>query len=197
MLIRYSPAPASPLSATLASPNISSSVPLAPRLEYAIKTLDAVITTVSERTQQQRASNMSAVAMISSFDELDRSQISDIKLEYRLLFSLQVLLHVRERTQRISHISGIPEILLAAIPMIRTTSAQLFDVLPDCSGSLSEISMHLGSVVLDSAFLATTKFDLNESRSEISALHDQVKLIVNSKLNKQYPNLDSFGLDNV
>ena len=193
MLIKYSTVPPPPLTFH----SISSSVTLAPRLEYAIKTLDTVITNIAERTQQQKISNMSTVTLTTKFDELDRSQVDDIKLEYRLLFSLQVLLHVKERAQKISHISGIPGILLATIPMIRTTSAQLFDILPDCSSSLSEVSVHLGSVVLDSAFLTTAKFDFGESKSEMSALHDKVKLIVNSKLNKQYPNLGSFRLDNV
>ncbi len=195
MLIKYSTvSPPSPL----AVPDISSSVTLAPRLEYAINTLDTVIETITDRAQQQKISNMSAtVAMTANFDELDKSQIDALKLEYRLLFSLQVLLHVKESTQKISHISVIPEILLLTIPMIRTTSARLFDVLPHCSSRLSEISMHLGSVVLDSAFLTTAKFDFSQSNSEMSALHDKVKLIVNSKLNKQYPNLDSFKLDNV
>lgn len=195
MLIKYGTVSAPP--SPLAIPNISSSVTLAPRLEYAINTLDAVIETITDRAQQQKISNMSTVTMTANFDELDKSQIDSMKLEYRLLFSLQVLLHVKERTQKISHISVIPEILLLTIPMIRTTSARLFDVLPDCSSRLSEISMHLGSVVLDSAFLTTAKFDFSQSNSEMSALHDKVKLIVNSKLNKQYPNLDSFKLDNV
>ena len=192
MLIKYDN-----LSSSLPIPDISSSVTLAPRLGYAINLLDTVITTLTDRQQQQKTSNVSAtLAVPVNFDKLDRTQIDALRLEYRLLFSLEVLLHVKERTRKISHVSGIPEILLLTIPLIRTTSAQLFDVLPDCSSRLSEVSVHLGSIVLDSAFLTTAKFDFSQSNSELSALHDEVKLIVSSKLSKQYPNLDFFKLNN-
>jgi hypothetical protein len=80
--------------------------------------------------------------------------------------------------------------------MIRTVSAQLFDIIPHCSQKLSEISVHLGSIVLDSAALTTARFDFSQSNSESSTLLNEVKLIVGSKLSKQYPNLDFFKLCN-
>lgn len=183
-------------STSLSTPDISSSVTLAPRLEYAINLLDTVIAAISDRLEQQKISNM-AITVSADFDQLEKTQVDALKLEYLLIFSSEILSHVKERTQKISHVSVIPETLLLTIPMIRTTSAQLFDVVPDCSKKLSEISMHLGSIVLDSAFLTMAKFDFSQSNSELYALHDKVKLIVSSKLNKQYPNLDFFKFNTV
>jgi len=54
----------------------------------------------------------------------------------------------------------------------------------------------LGSIVLDSAALTTARFDFSQSNTESSALLNEVKLMVGSKLSKQYPNLDFFKLCN-
>ena len=98
--------------------------------------------------------------------------------------------------KRISNVNSIPEVLPPSIPMIRTVSAQLFDVLPNCSQKLSEISVHLGSIVLDSAALTTARFDFSQSNTESSTILNEVKLMVGSKLSKQYPNLDFLKLCN-
>jgi hypothetical protein len=87
-------------------------------------------------------------------------------------------------------------VLPSSIPLIRTISAQLFDILPNCSQKLSELSVHLGSIVLDSAALTTARFDFIQSNQESAILLDKVKLMVDSKLSKQYPNLDFFKLCN-
>jgi hypothetical protein len=76
--------------------------------------------------------------------------------------------------------------------MIRTISAQLFDVDIHCSQKLSEISVHLGSIVLDSATLTKARFDFSQSNEESLTLLNEVKLMVDSKISKQYPNLDFF-----
>ena len=97
---------------------------------------------------------------------------------------------------KISNISSIPEVLPSTIPMIRTVSAQLFGIISNCSQKLSEISVHLGSIVIDSAALTTARFDFSQSNVESTELLNKVKLMANCKLNKQYPNLDFSKLCN-
>jgi hypothetical protein len=76
--------------------------------------------------------------------------------------------------------------------MMRTISAQLVDILPQSSKHLSELSVHLGSIILDSATLTTARFDFSHSNIESSLMLDEVKLMIDSKINKQYPLLDFF-----
>ena len=173
--------------------NISYSVTLVPRLEYSVNLLDDVIEILNNKQNELRKSN---VDLILDFDEYDKIHVNALKLEHLVNFSLEVLLHVKKNMVQISNVSSIPELLPSSIPMIRTVSAQLFGVIPKCSRKLSEISVHLGSIVLDSAALTTAKFDFSQSNAESSMLLDEVKLIVNSKLNKWYPNLDFFKLCN-
>jgi hypothetical protein len=87
-------------------------------------------------------------------------------------------------------VTSITEILPSSIHVIRIVSAQLFEILPHCSQKLSELSVHLGSILLDSASLTKAKFDFGNSNDESSIFLDEVKLIVDSKISKQYPNLD-------
>ena len=109
-----------------------------------------------------------------------------------MAFSLEILFQIKKRTGRISDVNSILEVLPTTIPLIRTVSAQLFDIIPNCSRKLSELSVHLGSIVLDSAVLTKARFDFTQSNEESSSLLDKVKLIVDSKISKQYPNLDFF-----
>ncbi len=62
--------------------------------------------------------------------------------------------------------------------------------MPFSSQKLSELSVHLGSIVLDSAALTKARFDFSTSSHDSAKMIDKVNLIVDSKLSKQYPYLD-------
>ncbi len=173
--------------------NISHSVTLVPRLEYSVNLLDEIIDTLKEKQSKLKETNKE---LVHDFDESDKTMMDSLKLEHLVTYSLEILLHVKKNMKHISNVGSIPEILPPSIPMIRTVSAQLFDIIPSCSQKLSEISVHLGSIVLDSAALTTARFDFSQSNGKSSTSLNEVKLMVGSKLNKQYPNLDFFKLCN-
>jgi hypothetical protein len=169
--------------------NISHSVTLVPRLKYSVNLLNDTIDVLDCKRNDMKNVNKD---MIFDFDESNELQVNALKMEYVVVFSLETLLYVKRSMGKISNVSSIPEILPSSIPVIRTISAKLFDIIPKCSQKLSELSVHLGSIVLDSAALTTARFDFSLSNTESSILLNEVKLMVNSKLSKQYPNLDFF-----
>jgi len=173
--------------------NISHSVTLVPRLEYSVNLLNDVIEILDDKQNELKESNKN---LVFDFDESDKIQTDALKLEYLVVFSLKTLLQIKENMMRISNVGSIPKVLPSSIPMIRMISAQLFDIIPKCSQKLSEISVHLGSIVLDSAALTTARFDFSQSNTESSTILDKVKLMVDSKFSKQYPNLDFSKLCN-
>ncbi len=173
--------------------NISHSVTLVPRLEYSVNLLYDIIEILKEKRHDLKKSNRSLVA---DFDDTDNTHLKAIELELIIAFSLETLSQIKKRIGRISDVNSIPEVLPAAIPMIRTVSAQLFDIVPNCSQKLSELSVNLGSIVLDSAVLTKARFDFSQSNEESSTLLNEVKLMVDSKISKQYPNLDFFKVCN-
>jgi len=178
---------------SLPSENISHSVTLVPRLEYSLNLLGEIIDILETKRNDIKKSNND---LMYDFDEDDESHRKAIKLEQKMLFSLDILLQIQKITTSISGVYSIPEVLPSSIPIIRTISAQLFEILPNCSQKLSELSVHLGSIVLDSAALTLASFDFIQSNKESALLLDEVKLMADCKISKQYPNLDFFRLCN-
>jgi len=179
---------------TVESENASHSVTLVPRLEYSINLLDNIIDTLQEKRIELKLVNEYLVA---DFNSEEPSHVKDVELEHLVVFSLEILVKIKNQIGSISGINSIPEILPSSIPMIRTISAKLFSLFPICSQKLSELSVHLGSIVLDSAALTKARFDFSKSNHISSRLLDEVKLMADSKLNKQYPLVDFFKLLNV
>ena len=179
MLVKYS--------IPLRQETISHSVTLVPRLEYSLNLLNNIIEILEEKRNEIKESNK---LLLLDFDEYNKTHLSAIKLEQIMVCSLDIILHIKHRAEYISGIGNIPEVLPVSIHMIRTVSAQLFDIVPLCSHKLSELSVHLGSIVLDSAVLTNARFDFSQSNKESSIILDEVKLMADSKLSKQYPNVD-------
>lgn len=185
MLVKYS--------IPLEQGTISHSVTLVPRLEYSFNLLNGVIEILEEKRNELKESNK---FLILDFNEYDKLHLNAIRLEQIMIRSLDILLHIKQKTGCITGIHSIPEVLPVSIPMIRTVSAQLFGIIPHCSQKLSELSVHLGSIVLDSAVLTKARFDFSQSNEESASILDEVKLMADSKLSKQYPNLDFSKLCN-
>ncbi|KAF6244559.1 hypothetical protein C6989_07805 [Nitrosopumilus sp. b2] len=173
--------------------NISHSVTLTPRLEYSTLLLDEIVDVISQKRNNLKQSNKD---LIFDFDETDKTHLQSIELERIMAFSLEVLTLAKKKTKSITNVQSIPQVLPSSIPLIRTISAQLYELIPDCSQKLSKLSVHLGSIVLDSAALTHASFDFSQSNIESSTLLDEVKLMVDSKISKQYPNVDFFKLSN-
>ena len=178
---------------TIESENAFHSVTLVPRLNYSVNLLDDIIEILQEKRIELK--NLHHY-LVTDFDMDNKSHLKNIKLEHLVVYSLEILLKIKNQIGSISGINSIPEILPSSIPMIRTISAKLFVFFPICSQKLSELSVHLGSIVLDSAALTKARFDFSKSNYACTILLDEVKLMADSKLNKQYPLVDFCKLSN-
>ncbi len=161
-------------------------VTIVPRLEYSNNLLDSIVNVLQKKRSELQKLNLILL------DLNDDACVKALNLERTIAFSLEILFQIKKRLNSISGITSIPELLPLTIPMLRTASAQLFNLLPTCSQKLCELSVHLGSIVLDSAILSRARFDFSQSNEESSLVLDEVKLIVDSKISKQYPNVDFF-----
>ena len=179
---------------TIDASNASHSVTLVPRLDYSVNLLENIIGALQEKRIELKNANQ---YLVVDFDKDDQSHIKNIELEHLVVYSLEILIKIKNQIGSISGINSIPEILPSSIPMIRIISAKLFVVFPIYSQKLSELSVHLGSIVLDSAALTMARFDFSKSNHISAKLLDEVKLMAESKLSKQYPLVDFFKLFNV
>ena len=179
---------------TIESTNASHSVTLVPRLDYSVNLLNNIIEILQEKKIELKNQNQ---YLITDFDKDDKSHLKNIQLEHLVVYSLDILIKIKNQIGAISGINSIPEILPSSIPMIRIVSAELFVLFPMYSQKLSELSVHLGSIVLDSAALTKARFNFSKSNHMSAMLLDEVKLMTDSKLNKRYPLVDFYKLFNV
>ncbi|HET9009720.1 MAG TPA: hypothetical protein VFN17_06340 [Nitrosarchaeum sp.] len=166
--------------------NVSHAVTIVPRLEYSRVLLNNIIDILKRKKIELKKLNRNFLEL----DDDDHTYVKALDFERTIVFSLEILAQIQKKMGSISGITSIPDLLPFTIPMIRTVSAKLFNLLPDCSQSLSELSVHLGSILFDSAILTEARFDFSQSNLESSLVLNEVKLMVDSKISKQYPNLD-------
>ena len=169
--------------------NISQNQTIIPRLDYSINLISKVIDSLQNKKTELKALNQKLV----DYEEHDEC-LRTIEIERVISYCLESLFCIQKKVDLVTRIDAIPKIFPSIVPVIRTISAQLVDILPDSSQKLSELSVHLGSIVLDSATLTKAQFDFNHLNRESSILLDEVKLMVDSKISKQYAHLDFFTL---
>ena len=160
-------------------------VTISPRLDYSAGLLSCIVGELRQKSSALRAAN----ARLLDAGHDGAVLRDSIELERRVEFSLQAMLLIQQKMGSVSKISGIPKALTTVIFAVKSASAQLYGVMPACSQKLCELSVHLGSIVLDSAAISTAKFDFGQSNSESAVLLDKLNLIVDSKINKLYGNL--------
>ena len=168
------------------SANISQKSTIVPRLDYSNNLISEVISILKKKRSELKKSNKSWTTETENEDPLCYEAIG---IERTVCFCLEGLYCIQKKMNTVSRIDLIPKIFPSMVPVIRTISAQLVTILPESSCKLSELSVHLGSIVLDSASITTAQFDFRLSNAESSTLLDEVKLIVDSKISKQYPHL--------
>ena len=175
-------------SLSIESVNISQTQTIMPRLYYSHNLLGKIINILENKKSQIKKSNQ---LLLSELD-LESTCAKAIDFERTVSFSLETLKHIQKKIHSFSRIDEIPKIFPSLVPVIRTISAQLVNIIQEASQLLSELSVHLGSIVLDSATLTKAQFDFSQSNLDSSLLLDKVKLMVDSKISKQYPQLNFF-----
>lgn len=161
------------------------SMTIMPRLEYCLDLIEEIITLLQKSHHSIKRENKSII-----IDDLSTEDLVKLELERKISFSLETLLKIRQKIFSIHVITSAPTVIAPLVPAIRMISAQLYSILPASSKKLSELSIFLGSIGLDSATLIDGSFDFSKSNLESKSLLDEVKLIVDSKFSKLYPNLD-------
>ncbi|RZD40806.1 MAG: hypothetical protein CXT78_12355, partial [Thaumarchaeota archaeon] len=84
---------------TLKFKNISHSVTLVPRLDYSINLLTEIIDVLEKQRTDLKNLNQ---YLVTDFDEMDTSHLKSIRLEQLIVFSLDVLLQIKNQIGSIS-----------------------------------------------------------------------------------------------
>ena len=169
--------------------NILQTQAIVPRLNYSNRLVEQITLVLKNKKNEMKKFNKS---LLSKIDDDDPEFLKSIETERKIQFCLEILFNIQKKLNSISKIDSIPKILPSLVPILRITSAQLVEILPHSSQQLSELSVHVGSIILDSATITKAQFDFSQSNMDSTHFLDEVKLMVDSKINKQYPHLDFF-----
>jgi len=169
--------------------NILQTQAIVPRLNYSNNLVGGIIDVLKNKKTELKKSNK---LLSSKIEDDDQECVKSIEIERKISFCLEILLNIQQKLNSVSKIDSIPKIFPSMVPVVRIISAQLLDFSPNLSYQLSELSVHLGSIMLDSATITKAQFDFNQSNQDSAVFLDEVKLMVDSKINKQYPQFDFF-----
>lgn len=163
-----------------------------PRLESALRLIDT-----STLQLQSRQSHIEQILNNSVlFDNNTNNCVSDVLeksvQEIKIINQAIICLDkIRAKLLGISDLSSIPYTIACLIPVVRAQSSCIFHLLPICSKQLCRLATDLGSIVVDSAILTKTHCNFEISNIESNLILDEAKLISDSKIDKQYPNLET------
>ena len=175
-------------SLSIKSQNILRNQTIMPRLYFSHELLCKTIHILEDKNSELKKTNK--ILLLTSNPK--KVCIKTFENERKISISLETLKFIQKKLNSFSRIDEIPKIFPPLVPVIRTVSANLFDIHPKSSQLLSELSVHLGSIALDSASITKANFDFSQTSIESSLLLDKGKLIADSKISKQYPHLNFF-----
>ncbi|MFN3655075.1 MAG: hypothetical protein ACK4TO_07090 [Candidatus Nitrosotenuis sp.] len=158
-----------------------------PRLEYCSYLVNVASDNLKQRYEKTRESNTNAY---SREDVTESQQFKkQVELESDLLRASEILRMVKKRLKSITRLSNIAENVSPLISLIRIINTSVYSSMPQ-NHDLIELSTTLGSIVMDSGCLAEAKFDFKQTNLESTQILAEVNLIVDSKIRKQYPQLN-------
>lgn len=158
------------------------------RLELATDALDSAIASIKWQVRDVRERNR---RLAPRYDSGNEAHAKSMGLEHVMSVMLEALVRARRRMVTPTTARQMPRMLLPVLYVVRTAHMQLSqDAAPECQGSLHDASAHLGGIILDAATISGSNLSLGRSNAAVSAIFNQAKLTVDSRLRKQYGKLE-------
>lgn len=162
---------------------------LKPRLDYATTLVDKSLDMLIQKRSELSKTNLSLYAKANK-------GITILEFKETLFHELEisrVIESLRQARRCLDSVFGLGNIMLVLAPtihIVRTVRAQLFGLFVDTDVSLGELSLVLGSLIIDAGHLTGSNLDFEEANRQSCLLLDEAKLIADSKIYKQFPNVD-------
>lgn len=163
---------------------------LSPRLDYAAELVDRILVTLVQKKFELHTNNLSLY--IKKNDDIHTSLEfkKQINMELEIFRSVEALRQVRNQIDSIFVLADILLVLAPTISIVRTVRSGLYGLFSDTDTALGELSVVLGGLIIDSGQLTNARLDFEKANHDSNRLLDEAKLIADSKISKQFPNLD-------
>lgn len=161
-----------------------------PRLDYATETVDGILEALVQKRRDLNESNVSIYRRSDGTTESLKALEREVRRELEISYAVESLRQVRRSLDSIAGMGNVPAGLAPTISIVRIVRSRMLSLLPAIDFELGELSLVLSGVIIDAAHLASTCLDFEKANEESRRLLDEAKLIADSKIYKQFPNLD-------
>ncbi|MGC1709371.1 MAG: hypothetical protein WA799_06175 [Nitrosotalea sp.] len=161
-----------------------------PRLDYAAETVDGILEILVQKRRDLNESNLALYRRSDGTAESLKALEKEVRREIEISYAVESLRQVRRSLDSIAGMGNVPTGLAPTISIVRIVRSRMLSLLPVIDFQLGELSLVLSGVIIDAAHLASSSLDFERANEESRRLLDEAKLIADSKIYKQFPNLD-------
>ncbi len=161
-----------------------------PRIDYASDTVDRILEILVQKRLDLNRSNLELYRQSDGTPESLKSLQSKVRYELEISYAIESLRQVRRCFGSIVGMGNVPIMLSPTIPIVRMVRSRMLSIMPSLDFQLGELSLLLSGVIIDAAHLASSSLDFERANSQSRRLLDEAKLIADSKICNQFPNLD-------
>ncbi|MGI0087353.1 MAG: hypothetical protein ACREBI_05280 [Nitrosotalea sp.] len=161
-----------------------------PRLDYATEIVDGMLEILVQKRRDLNASNLAFYSRSDGTTESLKALERKVWHELEISYAVESLRQVRRSLDSIAGMGNVPAGLAPTISIVRTVRSRMLSLLPVIDFQLGDLSLLLSGVIIDAAHLASSNLDFERANEESRRLLDEAKLIADSKIYKQFPNLD-------
>jgi len=163
---------------------------LSPRLDYAAQLVDKILEALIQRKFELHISTLSLYTKKKENTCTSLEFERQLNIELEIFRAVEALRQIRSHIDSVFGLGNIIQVLAPTISIVRTIRSRLLFLFPVTDLVLGELSLVLGGLMIDSGQLTGAKLDFQEANNESTKLLDEAKLIADSKISKQFPNLD-------
>lgn len=162
---------------------------LKPRLDYATTLVDQILDTLAQKRHDLSKINLTLYAKTNK--NTNNSEFKEkLASELEISRAIESLRQARRCLDSVFGLGNIILVLSPTISLVRTVRSQLCGLLADTDVSLGELSLVLGGLIIDAGQLTGANLDFEAANRQSCKLLDEAKLIADSKIYKQFPNVD-------
>jgi hypothetical protein len=161
-----------------------------PRMDYAVKIVDTALEILGQRRLELDKSNLELYKKSERNQDALRTLEKQVVSELEISYAIESLRQVRRSLDSVVGLGDVPTVLSPTISIVRTIRSRLLLLMTILDFQLGELSLLLGGIIIDAAHLASSSLDFGRANETSKRLLDEAKLIADSKIYKQFPNLD-------
>jgi hypothetical protein len=161
-----------------------------PRIDYAVEIVDRALEILGQRRIELDKSNLDLYKRSERNQEGLRTLEKQVVSELEISYAVESLRQVRRSLDSVVGLGNVPTVLSPTISIVRTIRSRLFLLMPVLDFQLGELSLLLGGIIIDATHLTSSSLDFGRANETSKRLLDEAKLIADSKIYKQFPNLD-------